>query len=371
MVFEALSEEKNGTQVQSCYADDASIPNPDAVDMAKMGIVQETKVRMDSTQPLGYPISGGQYYWVSLLAPPGKVKFLSFLTDFVFTEFINTSGYSSSGLSWLIGQSATAVLFIGYDGACHMAEEVKNARINVPRAMFFTIFINGCLGLAMYIVILFCFGDNIEQTLNTPTGFPFIEIIRISTQSKVATTILTSLLIAMYISATFNLMASASRQAWAFSRDGGLPFSNLFRKINKKTSIPIYTIVLTGVSNGLLSLINIGSTVAFNAIVSLLVSGYMSSYIIVISVMIYKRLTSNSVSFGPWNLGRFGLPINIFAIVYTVITVLFAFFPPTVPVTPENLNYSAVVYGGVVIFGVIYYMTWGHKTFVGPRLLSS
>lgn len=27
-----------------------------------------------------YPISGGQYYWASLLAPPGKVKFLSFLT---------------------------------------------------------------------------------------------------------------------------------------------------------------------------------------------------------------------------------------------------------------------------------------------------
>jgi choline transport protein len=39
---------------------------------------------------------------------------------FVWTEFTNFSGYSSSGLSWLIGQAGSAILFIGYDGACHM-----------------------------------------------------------------------------------------------------------------------------------------------------------------------------------------------------------------------------------------------------------
>ena len=51
---------------------------------------------------------------------------------FVWTEFNNSfSGYDSAGLSWLIGQSATAILFVGYDGACHMAEEVQNAAINV------------------------------------------------------------------------------------------------------------------------------------------------------------------------------------------------------------------------------------------------
>jgi choline transport protein len=39
---------------------------------------------------------------------------------FVWSEFTNFSGYKSSGLSWLIGQSASAILFIGYDGASHM-----------------------------------------------------------------------------------------------------------------------------------------------------------------------------------------------------------------------------------------------------------
>ena len=110
------------------------------------------------------------------------------------------------------------------------AEEVQNASINVPRAMFFTIFINGALGFAMYIVILFCFG-NVTDTLETPTGWPFIQIFYNSTQSKGGATAMTSILIAMYIFATFGFLASASRQAWAFARDNGLPFSDIFKRV--------------------------------------------------------------------------------------------------------------------------------------------
>ena len=96
--------------------------------------------------------------------------------------------------------------------------------------MFFTIFINGALGFAMYIVILFCFG-NVTDTLDTPTGWPFIQIFYNSTQSKAGATAMTSLLIAMYIFATFGFLASASRQAWAFARDNGLPFSDIFKRV--------------------------------------------------------------------------------------------------------------------------------------------
>ena len=110
------------------------------------------------------------------------------------------------------------------------AEEVQNASINVPRAMFFTIFINGALGFAMYIVILFCFG-NVTETLDTPTGWPFIQIFYNSTKSKGGATAMTSILIAMYIFATFGFLASASRQAWAFARDNGLPFSDIFKRV--------------------------------------------------------------------------------------------------------------------------------------------
>ena len=105
---------------------------------------------------------------------------------------------------------------------------------------------------------------------------------------------------------------------------------------------------------------------AFNAIVSLVVAGYLSSYLIPIVIMIMKRLKKEPIHFGPWNLGRWGLAINVFAAAYTLLTVIFSFFPPAVPVTAETMNWSVVVYGGVIILGIIFYVVQGHKNYVGP-----
>jgi len=94
-------------------------------------------------------------------------------------------------------------------------------------------------------------------------------------------------------------------------------------QVDSRWSIPLYAIATTGLINALLGLINIGSAVAFNAIVSLVVSSYLSSYLIPIVLMIRKRLRNEKVHLGPWTLGRWGLPINIFAACYTLMTVVF------------------------------------------------
>lgn len=146
----------------------------------------------------------------------------------VWKDYIVYSGYPS-GLAWLIGQSGSAILFIGYDGACHMAEEVKDAAVNVPRAMLSTIFINGAFGFATYIYILYCLG-NPEDVLSFQ-GLAFVEIFLNATHSAIGTSVMTALLLTLYVCATFGFVASASRQAWAFSRDGGLPMSDILRRV--------------------------------------------------------------------------------------------------------------------------------------------
>ena len=84
--------------------------------------------------------------------------------------------------------------------------------------------------------------------------------------------------------------------------------------------------------------------------------------------MIIKRLCHDKIEFGPWTLGRWGLPINLFAAGYTLLAVIFTFFPPSVPVTKESMNYSCVVYGGVIIAGLVYYVSRARKRYVGPSL---
>jgi choline transport protein len=118
----------------------------------------------------------------------------------------------------------------------------------------------------------------------------------------------------------------------------------------------------------LLGLINIGSSVAFNAIVSLVVAAYFGSYMIPLSIVIYKRITHVPLQMGPWNLGKWGLAINLFSMLWLILTWLFSFFPIGLPVTPENMNWSSVLWGALMTLGITWYFAFQRKRFTGPDI---
>lgn len=84
----------------------------------------------------------------------------------------------------------------------------------------------------------------------------------------------------------------------------------------------------------LLSLINIGSAVALNAILSLSTLALYVSYLIPIILLVMKRFRKEPIALGPWNLGRWGLIINLYAIIFGVFVVIWLPFPSVcIPVT--------------------------------------
>lgn len=253
--------------------------------------------------------------------------------------------------------------------------------------MIFTILLNGSLGFGMLIAVSFCIG-NIDDALNTPTGFPFIEIFAQATRSITGSTIMTSIIIVLVISATIGLLAASSRVMWAFARDNGLPGSTylarvsqpilpyvgtreltswLAQQVEPRTQLPLYAIGLTTIISLLLALINIASTAAFNAIISLVVAGFLTSYLTPIILILHKRLGGGKVAFGPWKLGsRFGAVVNVVAIVYIIIAMFFSFWPGTAVVTPANMNWSILLFGVVMMFSMVFYLVHGRKSYKGP-----
>ena len=123
---------------------------------------------------------------------------------------------------------------------------------------------------------------------------------------------------------------------------------------------------MTTIISLLLALINIGSAVAFNALTSLVVAGFFSSYAISISLITIRRFYGEPIQWGPWNMGKFGLPVNLFAMVYIVIALFFSFWPQTLVVTPATMNWSSLVFGVVIIFSVGWFVVRGRKFFAGP-----
>lgn len=101
-----------------------------------------------------------------------------------------------------------------------MSEEVRKAKNAVPRALFWTIALNGILAYVMVIVILMALGD-INDALNS--SFPILVIVENVTGSRSATTALVVGLFVISFAVSLASIASVSRLTWAWSRDRGLP----------------------------------------------------------------------------------------------------------------------------------------------------
>ncbi|KAI0019842.1 putative amino acid permease [Xylariomycetidae sp. FL0641] len=287
-------------------------------------------------------------------------------SDFVFRSFANNGGWHSDGVSWFIGLLTSTYALTGIDGASHMAEEVDNAAVVVPRTMIWSMILSGTLCFGMSIAILFCIGD-VDAALNTPTGFPIIEIFYNATKSYAATNAMVSALIISTFFSTLGALASASRLIWAFARDDGLPFPQYFSHVDRRFGIPIRALVWSAVIIMILGLINLGSTTAFNALVSLALLGQYTTYALPTIFILARRIRpGKNIPFGPWELGKWGIPVNIFTIVFSAITIGFNVLPPYFPVTAENMNYAGVVFGAALIICVFLWFAMGQQHYAGP-----
>ncbi len=120
----------------------------------------------------------------------------------------------------------------------------------------------------------------------------------------------------------------------------------------------------------LLSVINVGSAAAFNAFVSIVVASFYSAFAMSASVLLHKRLTTplSEMEFGSFSLGRWGIPIIIASLAYTVMGIVFTMFPATSTVTPETMNWCIVVFGGSIVFALAFWVVHGRKVYKGPIL---
>lgn len=73
------------------------------------------------------------------------------------------------------------------------------------------------------------------------------------------------LVLGIWFFATVGSLTAASRCTWAFSRDGGIPGSHIWRKVDDRFGLPVYSLLLSTVVMALLGLIYLGSTAAFSA----------------------------------------------------------------------------------------------------------
>lgn len=257
-----------------------------------------------------------------------------------------------------------------YDAACHLAEELPHASRNVPLAMVGTIVINGLIGLAYTIILLFCSGS-LSDLLSTPTGFPFMQIYLSATKSQVGATLMSLPVIFIAIAASVAGTASTSRTLWAFARDKATPFDRQISSVSSKMEVPVLAIVIVSVLQGLVGLLYLGNSTALNAVLSMAIIGMYITYGLPIVFMLPARSKIPRDSFGPFRMyPMVGTIVNIVSLVFITVVVIFSCFPTSLPVTPQNMQYSTVVLAGWIVIGIVYYLFRGKNKFQVPATFS-
>lgn len=266
---------------------------------------------------------------------------------FVFATFDNNTGWKSSGIGFIVGLINPSWAFSCLDSACHLAEETEKPRTDIPKALLSTVAIGFLTAFTYSIAVFFCVQD-LDEILNSASGFPILIIYQQAVGSKAGTLILGLLVFLTAFGCTIGSHTWQTRLCWSFARDNGLPFSKRLSVIHPTLGVPVQAHIFSTFWVAVLGLLYLASDVGFNSMVVGSVTFLLLSYLVPTISVLYRG--RNNIKHGPFWMGKFGLFCNIVTVIWAIFALVFYSFPPYMPVTRMLMNYVSVVMVGYFIW---------------------
>ncbi|HTP20343.1 MAG TPA: amino acid permease [Solirubrobacteraceae bacterium] len=260
----------------------------------------------------------------------------------------------------LVGGLLSAYVMYGFDTAGTLAEETNNPRKHAPPAIIRAI---GAAAIIGGLVILFASMANkhiLDKNVGL-LGLPYV--MKQAFGNTVGNLFLIDCAIAIFV-CCLAVQTATIRMLFSMSRDNKLPFGSQVARVSGHRKVPVIPALVTGILAIALLAINVGNQSAFLVITGIAIIMFYMAYLGVTGPMLIRRLRGEwpKPDHGPYfSLGRWGLPVNILAVVYgTLVAINIAW--------PRNAVYNAVgkphwyfqwspvlFIGAVVIIGTLYY----------------
>lgn len=294
------------------------------------------------------------------------------------TQFAKTSPLGVNfGGNWWGGAALIAILgpvyiFFGFESAGDVAEEVVDAQRRVPKAMSSALIVGGITSMVLVGALALAVPSGPKGITETISGgVPFL--LSNAVHAKIFDDLILFIICFAFFSCGLAVQGAGARLAFSYARDRAVPGSQLIRRVSPRFKTPVGAIILGAVIPFLFSLlvhftpskpIHIGfitypaNVNALSALVSFGTSGIYISFQMIIVAYLIARARGWKPE-GPFNLGKWGVPIAVLGLIYGVAMIV-NIVAPTGLGSPRGalFNYdwlTLLVVALILVVGAIYY----------------
>ncbi len=268
----------------------------------------------------------------------------------------NTEGWPYWG-AFIIGLLQAMWTFTDYDASASISEETVDPRRRAPWGMVMAVAVSSIVGYLLLFALTLSINDS-AAVLNAKDAsgneVPAVIAILLGALGERAGSLFSALAAMAMWSCGLSAVTWSSRVIYAFARDQGLPFSNLWKQVSRKHLTPAPAIWLCVVV-AFLAAIYSG---AYAVVTSISTIGLYLSYIIPVYLSWRVKGTPRQVERGPWHLGRYSAAINFIAILWVI-------FLSVILSLPDQMRAGKSI-AAVAVWLAVWYGLHERRRFLGP-----
>ena len=216
--------------------------------------------------------------------------------------------------AFLVSSLMAAYVMVGFNSAGEMSEETKDPRRTAPRTILSALIVSGVGGALMLLTALMAAPSLTDGRLATE-GLPYVITAVLGTfWGKV---LLVDVAIAIFV-CTLAIQTAGSRLVFSMARDGQLPASGPLSRVDARRGTPFWPSVAIGVLAVAMLAVNIGNAALFTTLSSVCIVMIYLAYLLVSVPTLVARLRGRlpAAESGLFTLGRWGVPVNVLAVLY-------------------------------------------------------
>jgi amino acid transporter len=301
-------------------------------------------------------------YWILIISLVLTVSLLAFAPGFEPARLVTFENYSGTagggvwpatqqlGLLFALGALLPAYTITGFDASAHAAEETLSAARSVPRGIVQSVLVSGVAGWILLSAAVLAAPSLSAAAAHGDRAF--LAIMESVLPRTLVVALVVAIVVAQYLCGLATV-TSASRMAFAFARDGGLPWAKQMRWVCPRRKSPAYAIWAVAIASLLFTI----HTPVYATITAVCTIFLYLSYVVptALGAWAFGR-TWNVV--GPWSLGAWYRPLALLSAVGCVFLIIVGMQPP-------NERSIWVVGGTGLVLGVGWFAIARHH-FEGP-----